>query len=98
MVTYFVARYEVQESEFCMSMSYHIKQQVVQDIFSKRSDFLGKRQNWIPLFSLNGRSSKHVESILSIPYGGRVAHCFKLLHHVPYWQNNTNQATEFQIQ
>ena len=36
---------------------------------------------------------KHVESILSIPYRGRVAHCSKLLHNVSYWQKNPNQAT-----
>ena len=45
---------------------------------------------------LSERSSKHVESILSTPYRGCVAHCFKLLHNVPYWQNNPNHATEVQ--
>ena len=50
------------------------------------------------LFSQSGKSSKHVESVLSIPYRGRVSHRFKLLHNVPYWQNNPNQATEVPIQ
>ena len=51
-----------------MSIFYHIKQQVVQDIFpQKRSHFLGKRKNWILFFSQSGGSSKHIESILSIP-------------------------------
>ena len=33
-----------------MSMSYHIKQQVVQDFFPKVSHFSRRQQTWIPLF------------------------------------------------
>ena len=53
-----------------MRVFYHIKQSGL--------IFLEKRKNWILFFFQNGRSSKHVESTLSIPYRDRVAHCFKL--------------------
>ena len=39
-----VTHYKVQGSKFCMSMSYHIKQQVVQDIFSKKVSFSWKTE------------------------------------------------------
>ena len=34
--------YEVQESEFCMSVYHYIRQLVVQEFFPRRSDFPGK--------------------------------------------------------
>ena len=55
--------YEVQGTKFCMDMSYHSKQQVKQDFFPKMSRSPGKQQNWIVLFSQNGRCSEHVERI-----------------------------------
>ena len=80
--------YEVQGSEFCMSMSDHIatEQQVLQEFFAKKvSDSPGKRQNWILLFYQSGRTSTHIETILPIWSRGSVAHCFNLLHmHVRY--------------
>ena len=66
---------------------------------SLRSHFLGKRKNWILFFSETGRSSKHVESILSIPYRDRVAHCFKLaIAECAVLAEQTHQATEVPIQ
>ena len=39
--------YEVKGSGFCMIVYHHIRQLVAQDFFPKKSEFLGKRQNWI---------------------------------------------------
>ena len=51
------------------------------------------------IFSQNGRSSKHVESILSIPYRDWVAHCFKLaIAQCVVLAEQTHQATEVPIQ
>ena len=36
--------YKVLESEFCVGVYHHINQLVVQEFFSKRSDFSAKRQ------------------------------------------------------
>ena len=44
-----------------MSMSDHIKQQVLQP---KTSHSPGKRQKWILLFYQYGRTSTHIENIL----------------------------------
>ena len=50
----------------------------------KRSYSPGKRQNWILLFYQSGRTSTHVENVISIWSRGSVAHCFNLLHIVRY--------------
>ena len=61
-----------------MSMSDHIKQQVLQEFFARKmSHSPGKRQNWILLFYQSGRTSTHIENILLIWSRGSVAHCFK---------------------
>ena len=67
-----------------MSMSDHIKQQVLQEFLPKRSQSPGKRQNWILLFYQSGRNSTHIENILPIWSRGSMAHCFNLLHNVRY--------------
>ena len=67
-----------------MSMSDHVKQQVVQDFLPERSHFPGKRQSWILLFYNSGTSSKHIENMSHILSQGSVAHCFKLMHNVSY--------------
>ena len=53
-------------------------------LLPKRSHSPGKRQNWILLFYLCGRTSTHIENILLIWCQGSVAHCFNLLHNVRY--------------
>ena len=58
--------HEVQGSEFWLSMSYHIRQQMVHGFFPTRSHFPGKQINWILLFSQNGRSSKHIKNMLEL--------------------------------
>ena len=61
-----------------MSISDHMKQQVLQEFFAKRSSSPGKRQNWILLFHQSGRTSTDIENILPIWSRGIVAHCFNL--------------------
>ena len=67
-----------------MSMSDHFKQQVLQEFLPERSHSPGKRQNWILLFYQSGRTSTHIENILSIWSRASVAHCFNLLYNVRY--------------
>ena len=67
-----------------MSMSDHIKQQVVQEYLPERSRSPVKRQNWILLFCQSGRSSKHIENKLHILSQGSMAHCLRLLYGVHY--------------
>ena len=62
-----------------MSMSDHIKQQVLQEFFA-RSHSPGKRQNWILSFYQCRRTSTHIENVLPISSRGSVIHCFNLLH------------------
>ena len=84
-----------------MSMSDHIKQQVVQEFLPKRSRSPRKRQNWILLFYQNGRRSKHIENISHIQSRGSVAHCFKLLQQCEVQnslENSLKQVTEVRIQ
>ena len=61
-----------------MSMSDHIKQQVLQEVFGERSHSPGKQQNWILLFYQTGRTSRHIRNILPIWSRGSVAHSFNL--------------------
>ena len=70
-----------------MSMSDHIKQQVIQkkkNFLPKRSRSPGKWQNWILLFYQTGRGSKHTKNMLHILSRGSVTHCFKQLYNVRY--------------
>ena len=70
-------------------MSDHIKQQVVQEFFAKRSHSPGKWQDWILLFYQSGRRSNYIENMSHILSRGTMAHCFKLLYNV-----STGQPTE----
>ena len=67
-----------------MSMSDHIKRQVLQEFSPKGSHSPGKRKNWILLFYQSGRTSTHIENILPAWSRGSVAHCFNLLHNLWY--------------
>ena len=67
-----------------MSMSDHIKQQVVQEFFANRSHSSRKWQDWILLFYQSGRKSNYIENMSHILSRGRMAHCFKLLYNVRY--------------
>ena len=72
-----------------MRVFYHIKQLGLIFLENGKTGF----------FSQNRRSSKHVESILSIPYRDRVAHCFKLaIAQSAVLAEQTHQATEVPIQ
>ena len=67
-----------------MSMSDHIKQQVLQVFFAKKVSFSWKTGKLAFLFYQSGRTSTCIENTL--PVWGRVsmAHCFNLLRNVRY--------------
>ena len=67
-----------------MSMSDHIKQQVVGEFFAKQVSFSWKTAKLDSFVSRSGRSSKHIEICYIFLSRGSVAHCFKLLHDVRY--------------
>ena len=69
-----------------MSMSDHIKQQVVQEFFPQNVSFSWKtaKTGFFKVFYQSGRSSKHFENMLHNLSQGSVAHCFKLLNNVWY--------------
>ena len=48
-----------------MSMSDHIKQQLVEEIFAKKVSFPGKRQMWIFLFIRVGEAA-HISKVCNI--------------------------------
>ena len=67
-----------------MSMSDHIKQQVLQEFFAKEVSFSWKTEKLDSFVYQSGRTSTHTENISPIWSRGSVAHCFNLLHNVRY--------------
>ena len=73
------------ETEFFMSMSDHVKQQVLQEFFAKKVSFSWKTSKLDTfLFYQSGRTSTHIENILPIWSRGSVALCINPLHNVRY--------------
>ena len=72
-----------------MSMSDHIKQQVLQEFFAEKVSFSWKTEK-LNSFVLpgwenpRGRTSTHIENILPTWSRGSVAHCLNLLYNVQY--------------
>ena len=74
-----------------MRVFYHLKQLGLIFLENGKTGFFS--------FFQHGRSSKHVESVLSIPYRDRVAHCFKLaITQCAVLAEQTHQTTEVAIQ
>ena len=73
-----------------MSMSDHVKQQVVQEFFARKVSFSWKTAKLDSFVLPEGGTSTHIENILTIWNRGSVAHCFNLLYNVRY---RTTQRT-----
>ena len=73
-----------------MSMSDHIKQQVLQEFFAKKVTFSWKTAELDSFVSPEWENHTQIKNIIPIWSRGSMAHCFNVLHNVWY---RTTQRT-----